>query len=258
MHSALVVPAIDLIGGRVVRLHQGRYDRLTEYSADPVELAQCYLEQGASRIHVIDLDAARTGVRPTAHARLIARLAELRGLEVVVGGGVREPGHVLDLLETGAARVIVGSLAATDPAVVGELARRTGRVIVAADSRGGRVRVEGWERDSGLSVERFVLALTAAGVPDFLVTSIDRDGTGRGPDIALLLRLRPLIDGELTAAGGIATLGHVTAAARLADSVAIGRALLDGELTYPHAAAAACGPGRPGSPVGVTRCTRPV
>ncbi len=243
MRAALVVPTIDLLGGRVVRLHQGRYDRVTDYSADPLQLARSYREHGASRIHVIDLDAARTGVRSAAHVRLIAALAELQGLEVVVGGGVREPGHVLELLELGAARVIVGSLAATDPVVVGELARRTGRVTVAADSRGGRVRVGGWERDSGLSVERFVLALTAAGVPDFLVTGIDRDGTGRGPDLALLRRLRPLIDGELTAAGGIATLGHVAAAARLADSVAIGRAFLDGQLTYADAVAAAA-PGR--------------
>src|SRR6476659_4648869 len=205
-----VVPAIDLLDGHVVRLRQGRYDQVTEYPVDPGEVAATYAEQGATLLHVIDLSAARDGVRPPAHAEAIRRLVGDSGMAVQVGGGIRDERALLEALELGVARVLVGTLAAAQPQLVGRLARDTARVAV------------------------------AAGVRDFLVTAIERDGTGDGPDTALLARLRPRVPGLLMAAGGIGSAADVAAVAGAdADCAVIGRALYDGSLTLLEASASA-------------------
>lgn len=229
-----VIPAVDLLGGRVVRLRRGRYDQVTEFSDDPLAVASRLAEAGSGWLHVIDLDAARSGQRPPAHAAVIQELAGLPGVRLQVGGGVRSAADIEGLWEMGVERVLVGSLAVSEPRLVGDLARASGRLAVAADSRDGRVRTHGWERDSGLGADAFVEQLVQAGVEDFLVTGIDRDGTGAGPDTALLRQLRPLVPGLLLAAGGVARLDHVAAAgAAGADAVVVGRALLDGSLHPP-------------------------
>jgi len=226
------VPAIDLLGGRVVRLHQGRYDRPTVYSDDPVAVAERLRAAGATRLHVVDLDAARAGVRPPAHARLLARIAALAGVRLQLGGGIRTEADVARALETGAWRVVVGTLAAEDPAATGRLARETGRVVAAVDCRGGSVHVRGWEADSGADPSELVGRLVEAGVRDVAVTAIERDGTGAGPDVELIARLRPGVPGELIAAGGVHAPVDVTAAVGAgADAVVVGRALYeDGQL----------------------------
>ena len=143
-----VVPAIDLLDGHVVRLRQGRYDQVTEYPVDPGEVAATYAQQGATLLHVIDLSAARDGVRPAAHAEAIRRLVGDSGMAVQVGGGIRDERALLDALELGVARVLVGTLAAAQPQLVGRLARDTARVAVAADVREGTVRAAGWLEDT--------------------------------------------------------------------------------------------------------------
>jgi phosphoribosylformimino-5-aminoimidazole carboxamide ribonucleotide (ProFAR) isomerase len=148
-----------------------------------------------------------------------------------VGGGIRDERALLEALELGVARVLVGTLAAEQPQLVGRLARDTARVAVAADVREGTVRAAGWLEDTGVAAETFVRSLTEAGVRDFLVTAIERDGTGDGPDTALLARLRPRVPGLLMAAGGIGSAG--------ADCAVIGRALYDGSLTLLEASASA-------------------
>ena len=235
-----VVPAIDLLDGHVVRLRQGRYDQVTEYPVDPVRVAATYGEQGATLLHVIDLSAARDGVRPSAHAEAIRRLVGGSGMAVQVGGGIRDERALLEALELGVARVLVGTLAAAQPQLVGRLARDTARVAVAADVREGTVRAAGWLEDTGVPAETFVRSLTEAGVRDFLVTAIERDGTGDGPDTALLARLRPRVQGLLMAAGGIGSTADVAAVAGAgADCAVIGRALYDGSLTLLEASASA-------------------
>jgi len=233
-----VVPAIDLLDGRVVRLREGRYDQVTEYRVDPLEAAARYAAQGATLLHVVDLSAARDGVRPPAHAAVIQALVERSGLAVQVGGGIRDEASLRDALELGVARVLVGTLAAAEPQLVGRLAVSTARVAVAADVRDGTVRAAGWLHDTGVPAADFVKRLAGAGVRDFLVTAIDRDGTDRGPDTGLLSRLRPLVPGLLLAAGGIGTPADVAAvAAAGADAAVIGRALYDGSLTLSAASA---------------------
>lgn len=233
-----MIPAIDLLGGRVVRLEQGSYDRVTGFDVEPERVAAAYVDQGAGWLHVIDLDAARDGVRPPAHERVIRRLAGRRDVRLQVGGGVRSLADVEALLELGVSRVLVGTLAAADPDGVGALARATGAVAVAADVRGGSVRARGWLEDTGVPAATFVERTASCGVRDFLVTAIDRDGTGAGPDTELVERLRPLVPGLLIAAGGIGRPADVAAAARAgADAVVVGRALYDGSMSYVEASA---------------------
>ncbi len=232
------MPAIDLLGGRVVRLRRGRYDRVTTFDVDPVRAAAEYVEQGAAWLHVIDLDAARDGVRPVAHELVIRRLAARPDLRLQVGGGVRSAADVEALLELGVARVLVGTLAARDPETVGSLARDAGGVAVAVDVRGASVRAAGWVEDTGVPAAAFVERATRCGVRDFLVTAIDRDGTNAGPDTELVEGLRPLVPGLLIAAGGIGRPADVAAAAAAgADAVVVGRALYDGTMTYAEACA---------------------
>jgi len=226
------IPAIDLLGGRVVRLHQGRYDRPTAFPVDPVELARRYADAGAAWLHVVDLDAARTGERSPRHAHLLRRLRALPGLRVQLGGGLRSGEQILSALDLDADRVMVGTLAASDPALVGRLAAETGRVVVALDCLDGHVRTHGWVEDSGAGVADFVGRLTASGACDFLVTGIDRDGTGAGPDLELLRGVRTAVPGLLLAAGGVGSVADVeTAVAAGADAVVVGRAMLDGSIT---------------------------
>jgi phosphoribosylformimino-5-aminoimidazole carboxamide ribotide isomerase len=235
-----VVPAVDLLDGRVVRLRQGRFDEVTEYPVDPERAAAAYAEQGATLLHVVDLSAARDGVRPAAHAAVIRRLVEGSGMAVQVGGGIRTEHDVQDVLELGVARVVIGTLAAAQPDVAGRLAAETARVAVAADVLEGTVRAAGWLQDTGAPAEAFVRRLAQAGVRDFLVTAIDRDGTGSGPDTELLGNLRPHVPGVLMAAGGIGSAADVAAVVKAgADCAVIGRALYDGSLTLAEASASA-------------------
>jgi phosphoribosylformimino-5-aminoimidazole carboxamide ribotide isomerase len=226
-----VVPAVDLLDGRVVRLRQGRFDEVTEFPVDPEQVAAEYAEQGATLLHVIDLSAARDGTRPAAHAAVIRRLVERSGMAVQVGGGIRSEDDVRQVLDLGVARVLVGTLAALQPDLVGRLAAETVRVAVAADVLDGTVRAAGWLEDTGASATGFVQRLAEAGVRDFLVTAIDRDGTGTGPDTELLRSVRPHVPGLLMAAGGIGSAADVEAVVEAgADCAVIGRALYDGSL----------------------------
>ena len=152
---------------------------------------------------------------------------------------MRREGEVHELLELGVARVLVGTLAVSEPELVGRLASETGAVAVAADVREGTVRAAGWVEDTGVAATEFVRRIADAGVSDLLITAIERDGTGAGPDTALIEELRPLVPGVLLAAGGIATPAHVTAAVLAgADAVVLGRGLYAGTVTYAEASAA--------------------
>ena len=240
--EAVLMPAIDLLDGAVVRLHQGSYDRVTHFGDDPLAVAERFAAEGARWLHVIDLGAARDGVRTPNHRALIERLAAVRGLDLQLGGGIRSAADVEWALDAGAKRVLIGSLAASDPVLVGELAGATGRVAVAADCLDGSIRTHGWEQDSQQSAEWFLYRLAEVGVRDFLVTAIGRDGTGLGPDVELLRRLRPLISGQLIAAGGVGSAAHVRdAVVAGADAVVVGRALMDGSLTVTEGLASVTG-----------------
>jgi phosphoribosylformimino-5-aminoimidazole carboxamide ribotide isomerase len=233
LREGRAVPAVDLLGGRVVRLEQGRYDRVTAYPVEPVALARSYAEAGAPWLHVVDLDAARTGARSPEHAALLRELRAVPGLRIQLGGGLRGEAEVRAALADAADRVIVGTLAAAEPELVGRLAAETGRVVAGLDCRHGSVRTHGWLEDAGHAPADLVARLAHAGARDFLVTGIDRDGTGRGPDLDLIASLRDGVPGLLLAAGGVGSAGDVGAAvAAGADAVVVGKAMLDGRITF--------------------------
>ena len=233
LREGRAVPAVDLLGGRVVRLEQGRYDRVTAYPVEPAALARSYAEAGAPWLHVVDLDAARTGVRSPEHAALLRELRAVPGLRIQLGGGLRGETEIRAALAGVADRVIVGTLAAAEPELVGRLAAETGRVVAGLDCRDGRVRTHGWLEDAGRTPADLVARLARAGARDFLVTGIDRDGTGRGPDVQLIASVRADVPGLLLAAGGVGSADDVGAAvAAGADAVVVGRAMLDGRITF--------------------------
>jgi phosphoribosylformimino-5-aminoimidazole carboxamide ribotide isomerase len=235
----MAIPAIDLLDGELVRLEQGSYRKVTRFGVDPLEAAAGFAAQGARWLHVIDLTAARDGSRPREHARVIEALAGRGDLRLQVGGGIRRETEVRELLDLGVARVLVGTLAVSEPDLVGRLASETGAVAVAVDVRDDTVRAAGWLEDTGVPAPEFVGRMVDCGVSDMLITAIERDGTGTGPDAVLIERLRPLVPGALLAAGGIATGEHVTTAVLAgADAVVLGRGLYEGTVTYAEASAA--------------------
>ncbi len=236
-----VIPAIDLVGGRVVRLVQGRFEAATDFG-EPLEVARRFWREGARSLHVIDLDAARTGERSAGHRRVIERLAAERpaGGVLQVGGGFRSPETVDEAIGLGVDRVLIGTLAFRDPEALAAIVASHGdRICVTADALAGTVRVAGWVEDAGVDVAAAVRDLTASGVGAFLVTAIERDGTLAGPDLRLLAEVRAATAGLLLASGGVGSADDIAACRRVgADGVVVGRALLSGALTVAAAFAA--------------------
>ena len=227
-----VLPAIDVLEGRVVRLHQGRREAVTIEGGDPVELARRFREEGARRLHLVDLDGAFNGV-PT--LGLVERVASAGGLPLQVGGGYRTEEAIDDAIAAGADRVMVGT-AALSPAFLASAAARFGeRLVVAIDVRDGEVAVDGWTRGSGTTAAALARDCAAAGVRRLLVTSTARDGSLAGPDVDLLREV--LAAGlPVIAAGGISSIDDLIAVRELGCEAAVaGSALLAGRFTLAEA-----------------------
>jgi phosphoribosylformimino-5-aminoimidazole carboxamide ribotide isomerase len=196
----IVIPAIDLRGGRAVRLLRGDPKAETEYSADPVEVAVRFQEEGARRLHVVDLDAALG--EGNNHA-VTAAIVHAVAVPVQVGGGIRSLEDIGETLLLGAARVILGTAAAADPGLVSRAVEEYAeRVVVAVDVRGGRVMLKGWTEE-GPELAEAMRALDDAGTPRYLVTSIARDGTLDGPDLRLYGQVLRLTNRPVIASGGV-------------------------------------------------------
>jgi phosphoribosylformimino-5-aminoimidazole carboxamide ribotide isomerase len=235
-------PAIDLRGGRCVRLYQGDYGRETVYGDDPVAQAQAFAEAGAPWIHVVDLDAARTG-RPE-NRDVVAAIAASVDVPVQTGGGVRDRSAADTLYDVGVERVVIGTAALESPELVRDLAEAGRRVAVGLDVRGREVAVRGWEAGSGRDIVDVVGEFADVGVDAVVVTQILRDGTLEGPDLdglALVLASTPI---DVIASGGVGTLAdfealvEVTVDGRPLSGVIVGRALYEGAFTLTDALAA--------------------
>lgn len=229
-----VLPAIDLRGGRVVRLRQGDFARETAYGDDPVEVATRFADAGARWLHVVDLDGARTGT--PSHGDVIKAIVATVGdrVRVEVAGGLRDEGAVAAVLEVGAARAVVGTAALRDPGFAGRLVTSQGpdRIAVAIDVRDGQALGHGWaSHAASLDAEVAIRLLAEKGVATFEVTAIDRDGVLEGPDLALYQRLVGLGAGSIIASGGIASVDDLRSVRALGCTGAIvGRALYEGRL----------------------------
>lgn len=233
-----VIPVIDLRGGRCVRLIQGDYARETVFSDDPVEMARRWAGEGATRIHVVDLDGAREG-RPI-NDDDVRRIIEAVEPSVQVAGGVRTLDAVQAWLDTGADRVILGTAAVRDPKMAAEASRRHGEhILVSIDAREGVVAVEGWREETELQAESFLQTLAALGVPRFVYTDINRDAMLDSPNYEMIETMVAATEQPLIAAGGVAKVEHLTRLSDLGVEAAIvGLALYDGRMDLGEAIAA--------------------
>ncbi len=233
-----LIPAIDIRGGRCVRLVQGDYARETVFGDDPVAMAHRWVEQGAGRLHVVDLDAAKEG-RPVNDA-LIARIIVETGARVQVAGGVRNAAAIDRWAETGADRVAIGTMAVEQPdAIEKAVARHGERIAVAVDAREGRVAVKGWLETSAAGVPEFMREMSRRGVRHFIYTDISRDGMMDHPDFdafAEVIADAGMGTGEVEApviySGGVTSIEDIVTLEEgfSIEGVIIGRALYDGRI----------------------------
>jgi phosphoribosylformimino-5-aminoimidazole carboxamide ribotide isomerase len=234
-----VVPAIDLRGGRCVRLLYGDPARETRYDGDPVERARTFVAAGATRLHVVDLDGAFGTGENLAALRAICRAVDV---PVQTGGGIRSTAGARERLEAGAAFVVLGTLLVEDAGAARELVAALGaRAIAGVDARGGSVAIRGWQTPAAIERDAFVRTLFAWGFERVVYTEIARDGAGTGYDTRALAHVAGLAPLRITASGGAKTLDDLRALVRdtpaRVDSAIVGRALYEGTLDLAEAIA---------------------
>jgi phosphoribosylformimino-5-aminoimidazole carboxamide ribotide isomerase len=228
-----LIPAVDVVGAEAVRLRQGDLAEVVAQAGDPADLVGRFAGTRPPFVHVVDLDGARSGrIRP----RLVGGLAAAAApTPVQASGGIRSTEDARALLDAGAARVVVGTAAVDTPGTLGELvAELDERLVVAVDSRGGRVAVAGWSRMTELAPDEYAERCAEAGVKRLLCSAIDRDGTMAGPDLGLLERVRDRSGLPVLAAGGVRSADDLEALAALGlEGAVVGRALLEGTIRLP-------------------------
>jgi phosphoribosylformimino-5-aminoimidazole carboxamide ribotide isomerase len=230
----LVVPAIDLRGGRCVRLERGDPSRETRYDDDPVARARSFVDAGARTLHVVDLDGAFGDGENQAALAAICRAVDV---PVQTGGGVRSAADVRARVDAGAAAVVIGSLLVEDPAAAQAIVAMFGdRIVAGIDARGDRVATRGWQRDGGVARDDLVRTVAAWGIGRVVYTEISRDGMGTGYDVAALAHVAGLTPMRVTASGGAKTLEDLEAlqagTPENVDRAIVGRALYDGTLDF--------------------------
>jgi phosphoribosylformimino-5-aminoimidazole carboxamide ribotide isomerase len=233
-----LVPAIDLLEGAVVRLHQGDYAKVTRYPLDPLAHAAA-LRGKVARLHVVDLAGARSGA-PTQHD-FIKQLCNAFGPGVQVGGGVRDRARAESLLEAGASRVVLGTAAVRDPELVRVLCEaHPGAVILAVDAKDGVVAIDGWTQASGMSAVDVARRFDGLQLDSLLYTDVSRDGTRVGPAVDATIALARESRRPVLASGGVGALDHLRALSHAPGvlGVIVGRALLDGVFSIDGAIAA--------------------
>jgi phosphoribosylformimino-5-aminoimidazole carboxamide ribotide isomerase len=237
----ILYPAIDIRGGKAVRLLQGDYERETAYDADPVDAAARWAGEGAEFLHVVDLDGAKAGEPRNLDA--IRRIAAAVECPIQVGGGLRDADSVAAVLEAGAERVVIGTAALRDPAFLDSaLAAHGDGVVVSVDTRGGKVSLSGWTETSDVEAPDAVADLSRRGVQRFLCTAIEVDGTMEGPAIDQLNEIAAATQAQIIASGGVGDLSHLEQLARDAapniEGAIVGRALYERKFTVSDGVAA--------------------
>lgn len=234
-----IIPAIDILGGRCVRLAQGDYSRETVFGDDPVSMAVRWASLGADRIHVVDLDGAKTGVR--SNASVVSKIVDSVNCAVQTSGGIRSIEMVREMLDEGVNRVVIGTGAVKDPEFLREaIAIAHDRLVVSVDAREGKVSLQGWTEATDLDAVSFIERLAAQGVKRIVYTDILRDGVTDGPNFEMYERLTSALSVKVIAAGGVGTVEDIQ---RLTDcgieGAIVGRALYTGDIKLPEALSAA-------------------
>lgn len=241
----ILFPAVDIQGGRAVRLHLGHFDEETVYADSPLEAARAWVGAGATHLHVVDLDGARTG--SPQHLDELRRMTYELAVPIQYGGGLRTLAAVEGALAAGAARVVLGTAALRDEALLRSSLAAAGpdRVVVAVDVRGGRVSVGGWTEATDLLPEELVARLEARGACTFAYTNVDHDGTLAGPDLEGLARVARATGARVIASGGVSSLADLEALRELGlenlEGVIAGKALYERRFSVAEGNAALAG-----------------
>jgi phosphoribosylformimino-5-aminoimidazole carboxamide ribotide isomerase len=241
-----VIPAIDLLGGRCVRLYQGDYEQSEVFAEDPVTVAIAWAEQGARWLHLVDLDGAKTG--EPVNLSVIAKIVETLNIPVQVGGGLRTQARVASFLEMGVQRVILGTVAVENPDLVAQLCQTyPDQIVVGIDAREGMVATRGWLETSKVSAIALGQRVASEGAAAIIYTDIQRDGTLQGPNLPLLRGMAEAVSVPVIASGGVSNLTDILSLLALepigVSGVIVGKALYTGDLSLAEALRA-IGPGR--------------
>jgi len=231
----LIIPAIDIVKGKCVRLFKGDFSKMKEYSSDLLSVAKKFEDSGVSRIHVVDLDAAKKGEPVNIEA--ILKIVRGVNIEIEVGGGIRNFETAEYYLRNGVKKIVLGSAALTNPSLIKKLVENFGteRIVVALDLKNGGVMTDGWLKSSGISFEAFLDELKKTGVKELIFTDIDKDGTLKCPNFDLLKELMER-GFEVIISGGVKDLGDVkSAASRGAKGIIIGTAFYEGKINLKEA-----------------------
>jgi phosphoribosylformimino-5-aminoimidazole carboxamide ribotide isomerase len=234
-----ILPAIDLRGGKCVRLIQGQYDKEIIYEENPVRQAQAFIDAGAQWLHLVDLDGAREG--RLVNGQAIREIAELGSLKIELGGGIRDEGSISILLDLGVERVVVGTQALADYAWFSTMARKfPGRVALGLDARGETLSTHGWNAESSLNMVMFARRAATLPIAAIIYTDITKDGMLSGPNIENTKALIEAVDKPVIASGGVTTLDDVRKCAAIgAAGAIIGRAYYEKSISIADAIAAA-------------------
>jgi phosphoribosylformimino-5-aminoimidazole carboxamide ribotide isomerase len=226
----IILPAIDIRGGQCVRLYQGDFERVTIYDADPVQVAQRWETAGARWLHIVDLDGAVAG-HPV-NLETIARIRAATSLRIELGGGIRTLAHIKQALDLQIERVILGTVALTDRALLEEaLASWQDHIAVGLDARNGLVAISGWRETTQVQATALAAELYAVGVKRFIYTDIARDGALQGPNLNALREMQQVVPCSLIASGGISSLEDLRSLAALeVEGTIVGKALYTGDI----------------------------
>lgn len=204
----IVLPAIDLLGRKAVRLLKGDYNQVTVYSDSPLEVAEKFKSLGATHIHMVDLDGAKYGTAP--NMDIVAEVAEKTGLFIEIGGGIRSMETVKKYIDAGISRVILGTAAICDEDFLKEAVKAYGeKIAVGADVKDGKIAVKGWLEQSDVTLDEFFLKMQDLGVKNIICTDISRDGAMRGTNLELYRELSAKYSLDITASGGVSSIEDV-------------------------------------------------
>ncbi|MBV9606479.1 MAG: 1-(5-phosphoribosyl)-5-[(5-phosphoribosylamino)methylideneamino]imidazole-4-carboxamide isomerase [Solirubrobacterales bacterium] len=236
----ILLPAVDILQGKAVRLTRGEFDQSTVYDTDPLDAARRWVQQGARSLHVVDLDGARSGA--PVNLEQVRRITAEAEVPVQVGGGLRTIGAVRDAMSSGASRVLLGTAAYVDVDFLDQAIAEFGdRVVVSVDVRGGRLAAAGWTKQTDIPLEAVIEHLNARGVRRFVYSSIDRDGMLAGPDLDGARRVAEAVRGSYTYSGGVSSVEDLRSLVDLRqvnlNGVIVGKALYEARFTVGEAQA---------------------
>lgn len=238
----ILIPAIDMKGGRCVRLVKGDLNNETVYSDDPAEMAQRWVKEGCERLHLVDLDGAVAG--KAVHQSIIEKIVQSVAIPVQIGGGIRTLEQIERYLSVGISSVILGTIALKNPALLKEAcAKFPGRIFVGLDSRKGKVAIQGWVEECEETVSEMAVKMEETGVASLILTDIEKDGMLEGPNFGLMEEVGQVVKIPLVASGGVTTLEQIQKLSKIpgVESAIIGKALYEGRISLPEAITATKG-----------------